>query len=228
MQSHRSGRREGRRHASGVNAGVAVSLFLFLGFCVGLAGLIITQGSAQRARELARATADGLDIAISTAGASQASVGAAPGFAGAAIVDQPAPPKLSGRVLVVSDLLPPLDGQINALLQGGFAAMEQAGLDVLGTFPSLGLDEEESAVLDESIAEVRTIRGLRPLDSDEVTDAISEWLDSEGEADVLVWIEPSPQPRGLPSMRIFPSSDVLEEAPADFLASLERLLSTRG
>ncbi|HZW11093.1 MAG TPA: hypothetical protein VFF69_14420 [Phycisphaerales bacterium] len=225
------GRREGRRHASGINAGVAVSLFLFLGFCVGLAGLIITRGMEQRDRaasELAQATMDGFNVAISGGEGSRAGLGM--GAAPAAVVTPPLPPapRLEGRVLVVSDLLPPLDAQVNSVLQGVFGAMQNAGLEVVGTLPSLGLDESEEAFVAESIAEVKTLRGLRPLDSDEVYEAMSDWLDEEHEADVLVWIEPSPERDSLPAVKIFPSSEVLEEAPPDYLASIERLFSVRG
>jgi hypothetical protein len=207
-----------------VNAGVAVSVFLFLGLCVGLAGLFITQGMGEAARaerELARASVGGPEVAISVGSGGRTSVS----LSSAPAVAVPETPRLAGRVLVVSDLLPPLDAQVSSLLEGAFGAMRTAGLEVLGTFPSLGLDDAEMQVLGESIAELKSLRGLRPLDSDEVAHEFSEWLDEqEDDEQLLVWIEPSPEGQR-PSIRVFPSPALLEDAPADYLPTIQRLLS---
>ncbi len=237
MSGRRHGREAGRRHASGVNAGVVVSIFIFLAFCVGLAGLIITEGMKR--------SQPSYDLAVSAGEAAEATVRVGgggvtvSGNGATVIVPQPpaapAPvqamaelPALSGAVLVVNDLGLPLEPQIQAHLMGAIAAMKQARLDVLGILPGLALSEQESEAAAEMIAELQKLRALRPLDDGEVDAELSAWLDARDEADLLIWIEPAAEHGQRPNVRVFAATETREDAPPELLSSIQALFDLRG
>ena len=232
MSRHRRGR-SGRRHASGVNAGVVASLFIFLVFCVALAGAVVTTSARRSVAhgpvtvEIDRAGKPGVYASAGPDGATRVSVVTPGGLEAPPAPRQAVPPKLEGRVLVVSDLALPADEQVISMVQSGMAAMQQAGLKVLGTFGSLGLDETELEAATDLIVEANRVRDLRPLDSSDVRDAIAAWLAAQEGADFLVWIEP-PLEGERPSVFVFGSPEALAEAPTDFLPSIERLLLPQG
>lgn len=214
LASHRH-RRAGRRHASGINAGVAASLFIFLAFCVGLAGLLITQGPR---RTTTTVSVDGSGVTVASAGADgRTSVSVrGPAVAGAPVAAiVPTLPELHGRMLVANDLLPPFDPQFSSFLQSGLAEMQKLGVEVLST-----LDGETDEATDDLLAELKKLRGLRPLDSSEVTRDLSGWLDEREEVDYLVWIEPGESADAPPRVKFFP--------PSEELIAFERLLTSRG
>jgi len=225
MARHRTGRRAGRQHASGVNAGVAMSLFIFLAFCVGFVGLIVTQGSRMVpdfdwARAQVSSGQDSDDYALDAESDLT--------FAGEwAPEETPALPALSGCALVVNDLGYPLDPQFESLLQGVVAAMKQAGLEVRAILPGLELDDEETEVTTELIAELTKLRNFRPLHDAGLGAELTEWLEDQGEAEFLLWIEPSGEQGKPPRVELFTTTAVMEEVP-DFLSSLKGLFSLRG
>jgi serine/threonine protein kinase len=224
MVNHRYDKRSGRRHASGVNVGVVLSVFIFLAFCVGLAGLFITQ-------EMKRHSRWEREFAFAEAGAPVPTVPGAVAVADVEDVDSadflPEMVPLSGAVLVVNDLQTPLDPTVQAHLTGAVAAMRQAGLEVLGILPGLALDHEALESTVEMIAELQMLRGDRLLDDGDVDDELCDWLDDRDEADVLIWIEPAGE-ESEPNVRVFASPDAREGAPPGALSSIQSLFDLRG
>ena len=223
--------RSGRKHASGVNMGVAASLFIFLAFCVGLAGLIVS-GSLESGGTRSVSTTvtyggdEGDDIVVASA------AGQADGAAVLTFADSTEPllaPSLAGRVLVVDDLSRPLDEQVSSWLRGGVALMEQAGLDVISTLSDGDADGQADRLdINELVAQVKVARAQQPLDSSGARDAITQWLHAEDLADVLVWIDPPHAGTGQPVVYVFGSPEALQDAPEDFLPMIESLFSPRG
>ncbi|VAX41395.1 hypothetical protein MNBD_PLANCTO03-565 [hydrothermal vent metagenome] len=237
MKTHRRGP-SGRTHASGVNAGVAISLFLFLAVCVGLAGLLVS-GASRRSGAVQTSVTIGLDEPAAASGivmvgpdgpvqvGATASAVSDSGEMPAESAIQAVPSKLDGRVLVVSDLALPGDEQVISMLQSGLAAMQQAGLEVLGTFDTLALDAAAQEAVNELIAEVRRERDLRPLESEGVREAITVWLATQEEADFLIWIEPTAKGEW-PAAFWFGSPEAIAETPEGFLPTMQRLLIPQG
>ncbi len=226
MNRHRHNR-PGRKHASGVNAGVAASLFIFLAFCVGLAGLLVTGSLKQNNTAVAQADSEtfmdgALARAVAAADAAEDGVSA---LVNAESPELVAAPPLRGRVLVVDDLSRPLDERVSAWLRGGVALMEQAGLEV---FSTLNGNQADAADVNELVAQVKVARAQQPLDSGKAREAISNWLHAEDSADVLVWIDPAPAGDGQPAVYVFGSPEALEGAPEGFLPMIERLFSPQG
>lgn len=218
----------GRRHASGVNAGVAASLFIFLIFCVAFAGLIVTS-SKQRAgapRASVAVSGDGSEVA----GLLAAADGAATASAVQVAAPDPAPvlPKLAGRVMVVSDLNLPGDERAMSVVQGALAAMQQAGLQVTGTLGSLDLKGDALESAQELEAKAQLVRATRPLDSDAVETDLGAWLEKNHAADLLVWIEPPPAGADQPSVFLFGTPEAMRSTPAEFLATLKSIFSWQG
>ena len=220
--------RSGRKHASGVNLGVAASLFIFLAFCVGMAGLIVS-GSLQSngSRSVSTTVTYEGDEVKDIAAATQADGASVLTFAES--TEPVLAPSLAGRVLVVDDLSRPLDEQVSSWLRGGVALMEQAGLEVLSTLRD-GEAEGQASPLDinELVAQVKVARAQQPLDSSGARDAITQWLHAEDLADVLVWIDPPHAGVGQPVVYVFGSPEALQDAPEDFLPMIESLFSPRG
>ena len=229
LAGHRHGLRAGRRHASGVNAGVAASVFIFLIFCVAIAGALLTAASRSSSWATTVVDADapeGLRVNVhAPKGGASVSVGAT---ATPAITPVVTDLQLTGRVLVVSDLLPPLDERAGSMVQGWLSAMQAAGMDVLGNVPGITTADDQVQSADELSAQARSIRGLVPLNSADARNLLSRWLGENKGADLLVWIAPGDQKGGQPSVYVFGSPDLLRDAPADYLPSIQRLLSSPG
>ncbi len=226
MNRHRHNR-SGRKHASGVNFGVAASLFIFLAFGVGLAGLLVTGSLKQN--NVSTVQIDG-ETYVDGVLAQASAVAEAMGDGVSALVNAESPepiaaPTLRGRVLVVDDLSRPLDSRVSAWLRGGVALMEQAGLEV---FSTLSDNQTDAADVNELVARVKVARAQQPLDSGKAREAISNWLHAEDSADVLVWIDPAPAGEGQPAVYVFGSPEALEGAPEGFLPMIERLFSPQG
>lgn len=220
--------RSGRTHASGVNAGVAASLFIFLAFCVGLAGLLISGNTNRSSSTMVRSEGEFYEdggFARASAEAGETGKGASASAHAASPVPVAAP-TLRGRVLVVDDLSRPLDSRVSAWLRGGVALMEQAGLHVFSTLSESQPDNGPD--VDELVARAKVARAQQPLDSGKAREAISNWLHDEDSADVLVWIDPAPAGEGQPAVYVFGSPEALEGAPEGFLPMIERLFSPQG
>lgn len=214
-RSHRRKAGAGRNHASGVNAGVAASLFIFLAFCVGIAGLLISKGIDA-------------DVRVVAASEAESTTPPPPAPAAAPAVGEGALPALRGRILVVDDLARPLEDQVASWIRGVLAAIEPTELEVLSTFSPAEEGGPSEAEVNELIAEAKLARARRPLDSEELRRSITEWLDEHAAADVLVWVDPAPAGDSMPTVQVFGSSEIQAQAPRDFLATLQRLFSMRG
>ena len=232
MQGHRRGR-AGRKHASGVNAGVAASVFIFLVFCVALAGLLMTSVNDRRATFVAGSTSENpVDNASVFAhagsdGLTQARVDSP--IAPEATPPAPAPiigPKLEGRVLVVSDVSLAGNEQAMSMVQSGLAAMRQLGLQVLSTIEAL--DGTELAEVTELEAAVKNARGTRPFDTEGVAADLTAWLTAQDGLDLLVWIEPSTGESQRPSIHLFGSPAAMQDAPDGTLSTLQSMFSREG
>ena len=239
-------RRQGRRYASGINAGVAISIFLFLSLCVVLVGGVMFLSASPKsswngavhigpsAKEPNSAASDGSRLATATAGTGNSSVASSVAGANTANVSEisktfaPPLPSLGGHVLVVNDLLPPFDAHVESMLRSGFSAMQQAGLEVLGTFPGLKLDQATSEQAIELIAEARKARAQAPLESADTNHLMTQWLDANENADVLVWIVPGESAGKKPRVYVFAASKILKSAPANYIPSIQQFLSLPG
>ena len=149
-------RRKAANHASGMNAGVAVALFLFLAASVGLAGGLISFANMRSERGvLAEAHAEA-SVSVSEAEAFLAT--AAP---------------LRARVLMVSDVDYTLIPGDEALYAGAIGAMQQLGVEFVGDVPGRvpGPAGEEDPSL-EWIAVARATRGQVPIDDAELPERL--------------------------------------------------------
>ncbi len=237
--------RQARRHASGVNLGVAAAIFVFLSMCLFLAAGVMflspsntpanTQGNMAQTETPKPDSANFVvNDQTTSSGSTLASTRSDAGDQGALANSDPTPPPpaplpaLSGSVLVVNDLLPPYDSRVDSMLRSGLSAMQQAGLKVLGTFPGLSLDADTSRKAIELIAEARKTRAQSPLESSQTNDALTHWLDANKEADVLVWIVPGYNKGDTPRVFVFASSEVLNSAPKGYIPMIQQLLSLPG
>jgi hypothetical protein len=228
---HRRVSPAGRKHASGVNAGVAASVFIFLVFCVAVAGFLVTSSANRK-------VSAGASFALGDTGEERgAYAGAADGQAitvsetlvpPAPVAPVPALPRLDGRVMVVSDVTLAGNERAMSMVQSALAAMQQAGLRVSGTLRSLGLEGEALKTAQELEAKAQLVRATRPLESAAVGDDLAGWLADNEAADLLVWIEPPPAGSGQPGVYLFGTPEAMESTPPEFLASIQRMFAPEG
>ncbi len=232
MQGHRRGR-AGRKHASGVNAGVAASVFIFLIFCVALAGLLLTSVNKRGATFVAGSASEN-PVDSASVFAHAGSDGLTQVRVDAPVVAEPTPPapapiiapKLEGRVLVVSDVSLAGNEQAMSMVQSGLAAMRQLGLEVLSTIEAL--DETALAEVTELEAAVKNARGTRPFDTEGVAADLTAWLAAQDGLDLLVWIEPSTGESQRPSVHLFGSPAAMQDAPDGTLSTLQSIFTREG
>lgn len=233
MQGHRRGR-AGRKHASGVNAGVAASVFIFLIFCVALAGLLFTSVADRRATFVQDGDSEN-PVDNASVFAHAGSDGLTQVSVDSPVVPQVAPspaplpaigPKLEGRVLVVSDVSLAGNEQAMSMVQSGLAAMRQLGLEVLSTIEAL--DGSELAEVTELEAAVKNARGTRPFDTEGVAADLTAWLAAQDGLDLLVWIEPSTGESQRPSVHLFGSPAAMQDAPDGTLSTLQSIFTREG
>ncbi|MBK7404677.1 MAG: hypothetical protein IPJ41_08590 [Phycisphaerales bacterium] len=231
LAGHRHGLREGRRHASGVNAGVAASVFVFLVFCLAIGGLALSL-TARRGAQVGATLVDGGDDRALPVGAIPTNVAGGISVANDSrqVADPPTPvlPALSGRVLVVSDLLPPYDNQTGSMLKTWLSVMQSSGMHVVGTLEGLNLDDAELDRASDLSARARAVVGQIPLDSEDARTKLTAWLGESDAADLLIWIQASKTSGAGPEPHVFGSPSLVSDSPADSIASIQRMLLSPG
>jgi hypothetical protein len=147
------------RYDNGVNAGVAVALFLFLAVCVGVAAMMVVPS-------VRRTTA-------------RASFVEAPRLPAPPAPATPAPPGYSFDDLSALVLRDP--GALNAEVSKQLERLSTAGATVLGFGPGA----EEHA---DTVAKLRASLGLTPFQSPDAQQQIESWLSEHRDINLVVWV----------------------------------------
>ncbi|XVJ59294.1 MAG: hypothetical protein HEQ23_07785 [Tepidisphaera sp.] len=108
------------------------------------------------------------------------------------VSDKPA--KVSGATaLVVVDLKKPLDASHEKEIKATVARLREAGFEVRGEYPG---GEPDDTDLELTASAIKAASGLA-VDTTSGAEAVGRWIaQSEGAADVVIWIKPAPGARG--------------------------------
>lgn len=226
MESRRARRGETKVHSfqQGFNPGVAAALFIFLGGCVALVGgvmfLASGGGYSKRMTEFDR---DGMR--------SFALIDLPPAPPPAPVPDEVAPvsPALSANdprrpvrvellsaaaaatpveatALFLTDVLTPYSDATARAIESAVARLNRRGFTLIGNFPGSATCDEEME------AEVRQVRDLTPLDSADARKALGSWLADGQDAELIIWLEPSPRSgSGVAAHLFYPTVDAKGE-----------------
>ncbi|MEL7473401.1 MAG: hypothetical protein AAGK04_08790, partial [Planctomycetota bacterium] len=229
-----SGRRASRKGKHGMNAGVAMSVFAFIGGALLLTGGVVYRAS-QSDRKMERTITseeNGVEITKGDSGVRErfASIGDAASIqevdvselvddltirvqqagdfsqeaidtfasqmreafyqvqAEAAASVQLSPPQTPSvdlfgrRVLLLADGLAAVEGE------DGMADCVSTSLELAGATVLDGLREPSTIV---TLAEAKSVRGMRALDSDDLAADLRAFVAEQDDVDLLLWIEPS-------------------------------------
>jgi hypothetical protein len=132
------------------------------------------------------------------------------------VTDKPA--KVAGATaLVVVDLKKPLDASHEKEIKATVARLREAGFEVRGEYPG---GEPDDTDLELTASAIKAASGLA-VDTTSGAEAVGRWIaQSDGAADVVIWIKPAPGARGdVPNITrvvITPAEGVeADEAPAN-------------
>ena len=224
-----SRRQQGRRkdYAGGFNPGMALALLLFLGVAIG-AVLLVGRGVSSPA--VRSSVSERYDIVHGTLPPMAPPVPVLPASTHEddgrfrtelrAGNDVPALPPVEGMVLVVSDLTPPLAADVEGRLAAALDRVRAAGLAVFGE------DEGEDQVDLES--QVRSVRALLPLESNDAAELIGTWLSQGRGIDAVLWWAPGESAGDAPRFALYqPQKDHGERTADDELrrAALVRAIT---
>ncbi len=232
LESRRAHRAEmnTRGFQQGFNPGVAAALFVFLGGCVALVGGIVFMASdggySKRVSEFDR---DGMryfaqvDLPPAPPPPAHAPHEAAP-VSPALVVNDPRRPvrvellspaaatPVEATALLVTDAGAILADTTARAIDSAVQRLGAAGFTLIGNFPGNPTPTEEmedQLKLDEA---VRTVRGVTPLDSPDAREILGSWLADGRDAEVIIWLEPSPRsPTGVTAYTFYPTVDAKEE-----------------
>lgn len=92
------------------------------------------------------------------------------------------------RVMLLSDFRPPLSDELRTSIAGAVEFLESAGAEVTGDLTQVGDGVSEEEII--AIAELRRLRGARPLDAGDLAEDLQNAVDEGIGADLIVWIAP--------------------------------------
>ncbi|MEQ8850373.1 MAG: hypothetical protein RIB32_01165 [Phycisphaerales bacterium] len=96
--------------------------------------------------------------------------------------------ELVATVLVVSDLASPMDPGLDEQLAHGFGDLRSLGLVFAGDLvKGSTIDADRSIGL---VAEARSSRGTLPIDTGELHDRLSQFLETAADVDAVLWLAP--------------------------------------
>lgn len=183
-----------------MNAGVAVSLFLFLAVCAVFVGGIVVSALSKGRMNVVVVNEGGeepssLLYASGPILADVREIAAQAGDAVASVSDLASMDAFQGlavapgaQVLIVSE-------NTAALSEGGLRAvtvaldrLSRAGFSLVGNFPGNAAAGDELERQLDLAAEVSAVRGIAPLDSPDTVEMLGDWLAADGAADLICWI----------------------------------------